>query len=766
MSEFNESNIILYTLDPEIRSAVSVYLEPWMFQKDIYRAVYEVVINSNFNGEEIDKNVVKLGIEASSYSLQKDDYLTIDELFNSYYEISKNDKKFVIKIISSFIKERLLWRGADLMARKKVDRAESILARAISFSIQERRFTNLSNIEKVLELYESKFPKDGKYLKSTLSLINTNSLFKGYRRGDLVQICAPPKAGKCLAKDTPVLMVDGTIKKVQDIKIGDKLMGPDSKERTVESTTTGMEQMYWIRQNKADDYRVNESHILSLKLSGTDKIYNYSILDYLNLSENTRTKLKGYKSKIEFRNNDHTWNPYLIGLWLADGNSNDTRICINNKDLEIIKELERISVKENLELVSRFNSPNSKLYNLKGNNALFRSKLKEFDLINNKHIPHKYLTSSYNDRLELLAGILDGDGYLNKNKSGESFDIIQKNERVTNNILYLCSSLGFRATKSKCKKKSQTGRYGDYFRITISGDLNNIPNKLGRKKSNLISKRNPLNTGIQVEKDTIDTYYGFTLKEDPLFLLGDFTVTHNTTLMIQETAALAKQGYHVAFVSIGDNEEDDVAMKACAYALGVDIADVVNNFSYYMEKNSDVLDNISAESYPSGSVSIAELLADCTSLHKERPIDVLVVDYDANIMQAADSLYESGGIIYSALKGFAQINSSVVIVGSQPVKTHWELEVLEADSANESSKKAHHVDIMLTLGKNMNCPAVGTVNLALMRRGAGNQQRKVFYNFSQAEIREISFEEYNNLVANKNSQQLTEEVEGLFSDED
>ena len=53
----------------------------------------------------------------------------------------------------------------------------------------------------------------------------------------------------------------------EDVAVGDKLMGDDSTPRNVLSITSGKEQMYWVRQNKAIDYRVNESHILSLKRS-------------------------------------------------------------------------------------------------------------------------------------------------------------------------------------------------------------------------------------------------------------------------------------------------------------------------------------------------------------------------------------------------------------------------------------------------------------------------------------------------------------------
>ena len=71
--------------------------------------------------------------------------------------------------------------------------------------------------------------------------------------------------GKCHRKDTPIIMHDGSIKMVQDIKEGDLLMGDDSTPRTVLSTASGEDQMYEIQQRNGDKYVVNSEHILCLK---------------------------------------------------------------------------------------------------------------------------------------------------------------------------------------------------------------------------------------------------------------------------------------------------------------------------------------------------------------------------------------------------------------------------------------------------------------------------------------------------------------------
>ena len=57
----------------------------------------------------------------------------------------------------------------------------------------------------------------------------------------------PTGAGKCLAKGTPILMFDGSIKAVEDVKVGDQIMGPDSKVRNVLSLANGKEMMYAVK---------------------------------------------------------------------------------------------------------------------------------------------------------------------------------------------------------------------------------------------------------------------------------------------------------------------------------------------------------------------------------------------------------------------------------------------------------------------------------------------------------------------------------------
>ena len=162
----------------------------------------------------------------------------------------------------------------------------------------------------------------------------------------------PTGGGKCLGKDTPILMYDGTIKLVQDVRIGDKLMGPDSKARRVLSTCQGVEMLYKVIPNKGEPYVVNESHILSLKCTGLastpvypseDKmgnIVNISVSDYLKKCNYFKHIHKGWRAAVDF---DSTYTPdippYLLGIWLGDGNSSTPGFA--TKDIEVVRAIEQ-----------------------------------------------------------------------------------------------------------------------------------------------------------------------------------------------------------------------------------------------------------------------------------------------------------------------------------------------------------------------------------------------------------------------------------------
>ena len=360
--------------------------------------------------------------------------------------------------------------------------------------------------------------------------------------------------GKCLGKDTPVLMFNGTTKLVQDVKEGDLVMGPDSMPRRVVGLARGQEMLYRIVPTKGEPYIVNESHILSLK-TGTNaehyigeksnSIVNISVRDYLKKSKAFKHNTKGWRTGVDFDANSESLrlDPYYMGLWIGDGNKRDQVIW--SADEEVKDYLESYAALLGMKVRYDQENETSGLAAVticdadgeatKGSHPI-RQALKYYGVMNNKHIPHAFKTATRQERLELLAGIIDTDGSL----SCGGYEVTQKLEQVADDICFVARSLGFAAYKTEttkaCTNASGRSRVeGTYYRVFISGEVSEIPVKIGRKVAEPRKQsKDVLKTGITVEEIGVGDYYGFELQgNDRLFLLGDFTVTHNTTLWEQ-----------------------------------------------------------------------------------------------------------------------------------------------------------------------------------------------------------------------------------------
>lgn len=364
--------------------------------------------------------------------------------------------------------------------------------------------------------------------------------------------------GKSLSPDTPIRMFDGSIKTAGEIKVGDKLMGPDSTERIVEQVRTGKDKLYKIKQTKGDDYIVNSRHILTLLNKKKNKIEDVEIKDVLSLSNNQLYETyRGFKVCVEFSEKELKIEPYYLGIWIGDGNSHNTGIT--NIDNEVVEYLHDYALKLGMKINRATKDSICWLIHNKGNsdggvkNNYLLNSLREYGFCSNekvkKFIPKEYLISSRKQRLELLAGLIDSDG----NKHGGGFHISTIYRRLGEDIKNLADSLGFKTNLygGVCFNK-QLGRDYEGYTITISGNLFEIPVKIERKKitkeyceskaSNKIPKHTDglpisLISRIFVEENGFGDYVSITIDKDKRFVLGDGTVTHNSFFFSNAYAA-------------------------------------------------------------------------------------------------------------------------------------------------------------------------------------------------------------------------------------
>jgi superfamily II DNA or RNA helicase len=372
----------------------------------------------------------------------------------------------------------------------------------------------------------------------------------------------PTGAGKCHARGTPILMYDGTIKMVEDIIVGDLLMGPDSEPRAVTSLARGREEMFRVKPTKGDSFDCNRSHILSLKLTPEKRgcVHEYvevSIDDYLAKGSTFKHRAKLWRASIDFpsRAAQHQIPPYQLGLWLGDGDCMSATIhCPDEEVLSAWEEMARGN-EENLRVFRGFTNercPYSRLSRIKGGGQrnIVKRALQHLELSHpavERFIPEMYKCASRSERLQILAGLIDTDGYLGNNY----YEFSTMYKRLNDDVLYVARSLGLAAYSTLEHKTCQTGGGGWYYRIKISGHVDEIPVRIPRKKAHPRGQIKRVDvTGFKVESLGEGDYYGFTLGgTDGLYLLGDFTVTHNTLCFSYIAAGVATNQKRVLIVA-------------------------------------------------------------------------------------------------------------------------------------------------------------------------------------------------------------------------
>ncbi|RZD41562.1 MAG: hypothetical protein CXT73_04795 [Methanobacteriota archaeon] len=383
------------------------------------------------------------------------------------------------------------------------------------------------------------------------------------------------KISGCFSPETPILMWNGNIKTACEIKINDELIGIDGEKRTVQDITSGNDTMYKIKQNKADDYTVNSKHTLLLQQK-KGGICEMLVEDYIKLKKGEKKQLYGFRSgKCNWKKQDVKIDPYLLGTWLGDGysdasgfSSNDNEIIkywmnwVENNNGEVVHVAPyRFSVRRKGSGYSRGaigdedNCPvckkqkctlcdDKKEYpkHKKPKNATnpLKDLLKIYNLIHNKHIPSEFLVNSRENRLKLLAGIIDTDGHVSKAQNGKRVAIVQVNPILSMQIVLLSRSLGFithyRIVERKAVKFPNTEKLTDckdQYQINISGmNLSEIPTIIERNKcANSNPNKNMYRTSISVEAIGMGKYYGFLLDGDHTFVSTDFTGLKNCSQM-------------------------------------------------------------------------------------------------------------------------------------------------------------------------------------------------------------------------------------------
>lgn len=350
---------------------------------------------------------------------------------------------------------------------------------------------------------------------------------------------------ECFDPDTEVLMYDRSVRKIKDIHIGDKVLGPDGTPRTVLDECEGIDKMYRIHSGTGcDDQIVNSRHkIYYTEYNHFKKTYIDKLATPLELMKEdlhkSYIKQNRYLKRVHPTDNNVSSNllldPYYLGLWLGDGFTNSPAII--NEDIEVIKWLSEYAESNGMTttILSDKNVPviylKNKVYNHKNP---IKDTLQYYGILNRKDIPDDYLHGSVEDKLQLMAGLIDTDGHFSKRDRIYTFSQCESRKHIVDKLAFIARSLGFKCslhmyktagTKHICGNKSTCQ---NTYTLRIIDGLYDIPCKIARKKHHWTQKRTKRSlTNFKVSYSHIGKYKGITTDGDHFFVLKDFTVVHN-----------------------------------------------------------------------------------------------------------------------------------------------------------------------------------------------------------------------------------------------
>lgn len=360
--------------------------------------------------------------------------------------------------------------------------------------------------------------------------------------------------GKAMPLNTPILTDKGWINNI-DISIGTKIYGRDGELHNVTGIfPQGKKRVWNIRFLDGREIECCEDHLWLVKntwgkevVISTKKMYENGVISI------GPSKKQAYKYRvpinegIELTKNILPIDPYILGCLLGDGCMTTLTPKIASDDEFIVDEF--IKKLPDFEVKRDFTNNSYTIVDLdtkcencscgkKHRNSL-TAKLCQMKInvgCKQKYIPEDYKNSSIEDRMEIVRGLLDTDGSINKYGSIEFTNTCEK---LVDDLMDILRSLGISCTKSEDHREGEYmdlpgGRSGvrkKYFRVYIntSKPVFKLPRKLERLKKDK-TNRESYNSIISIEPSDkyVDMQCISVDSPDNTYITKDYIVTHNS----------------------------------------------------------------------------------------------------------------------------------------------------------------------------------------------------------------------------------------------
>jgi intein/homing endonuclease len=363
---------------------------------------------------------------------------------------------------------------------------------------------------------------------------------------------------KMLDINTEVPMADGKYKLLKDIKDGDVIVGSKGNPTKVIKAHKihHPKKAYEIEFSSGEKILAGGEHLWTIQTGKMKTLGSRKTVDTDTIFKMLKkTKVNIYVPRVfRPRTGKHIKlpiNPYIFGVWLGDGHTHSPRVTTS--DSYIVERLSEFAEKYGGVKKDKFqNGGKATSYYVRG---LFQ-KLKPLGFIRGKksvekHIPKIFFMASYEQRLELLRGLMDTDGC---HHSGALSIFTQKESVLLDHVIMLINSLGGYAKKCKTNPGKLAVKNTNYYNVNFNLFDNpfNLPSKAIKWQS---PQKKYDNRIMSVKEKPVCLMRCLTVDaKDGLFCVGrKFTVTHNTATGISILLQQANINMRTVHINIDDN---------------------------------------------------------------------------------------------------------------------------------------------------------------------------------------------------------------------